>query len=126
MPEPTSTTGAAGAALVAIGVNIAGSRYGPLATTAAAAFVGTLISLGEVPTSGRLAGAWYMVRYVAMATIIAGTLSFLIERYTGVPAIEILALVAFVIGWVGSRWQGLLASAINALQALAGRKGAGQ
>ncbi len=126
MPEPTSTTGAAGAALIAIGVSMVGSKYGPLATAAAAAFVGTLISLGEVPTASRMAAAWYMARYVAMATIIAGTLSYLIERLTGVPAVEILALVAFSIGWVGSRWQGLLAAAISGLQALIGRKGAGQ
>lgn len=123
MAEPTSTSGAAGAALVALGVSAVGSKYGPLATVAAAAFVGTLISLGEVATGGRLAGLWYMVRYVAMATIIAGTVSFLIERYTGVPAIEILALVAFCIGWIGSRWQALLASGIAAVQTLAGRGG---
>lgn len=126
MPEPTSSTGAAGAALIAIGVSLAGSKYGPLATAAAAAFIGTLISLGEVATAGRLAGAWYMLRYVAMATILAGTLSYLIERFTGVPATEILALVAFVIGWVGSRWQGLLSAAVGGLQALIGRRGAGQ
>lgn len=123
MPEPTSTTGAAGAALVAIGVSLAGSRYGPLATVAAAAFVGTLISLGEVPTSGRLAGAWYIVRYTLMASFIAGTLSYLIERFTDVPAIEILALVAFAIGWIGSRWQALLDSGLGAVRVLIGRAG---
>jgi Na+/melibiose symporter-like transporter len=126
MPEPTSTSGAAGAALVAIGVSIAGSKYGPLATVAAAAFVGTLISLGEVQTAGKWAGAWYMFRYVLMATIVAGSLSYLVERYASIPANEILALVAFCIGWIGSRWQGLLASAIAGLQAFAGRKGEGR
>lgn len=125
MPEPTSTSGAAGAALVAIGISLVGHRYGPLVTVAAAAFVGTLISLGEVPTRGRLDGAWYVVRYVAMACVLTGTLSYLVDRFTGVPALEILALVAFAIGWIGSRWQALLAAGLAAVQALLGRRGGG-
>ena len=125
MPEPASTTGAAGAALVAIGVSLVGTQYGTFATVAVAAGIGTLISLGEVATSTRMGAAWYVTRYVAMATVLAGTLSVLIERYTGVPAIEILALVAFCIGWIGSRWQNLLGAAVNAVGAFAARKGAG-
>jgi hypothetical protein len=123
MPEPTSTTGAAGAALVAIGVSLVGSKYGSLATVAAAGFIGTLISLGEVSTPSWRSAAWYIVRYVAMAGFLAGTLSFLIERYTGVPSVEILTLVAFCIGWIGSRWQTLLAAAVKAASSFVDRKG---
>lgn len=124
MAEPSST-GAAGAALVALAVSIVGTSYGPFATAAAAAFIGTLISLGEVHTAGRVAAAWYIVRYVLMATALAGTISFLVERYTTVPAVEILALVAFCIGWIGSRWQVLLGSMMRAFAAFTDRRGTG-
>ncbi len=126
MAEPTSTTGAAGAALVAISSSLVGAKYGALATVAFAAFAGTLISLGEVATTGRLDALKYVGRYVLMAVVIAGTLSALVEYYWHIPAVEILALVAFLIGWIGSRWQGVLGAALGGLAALFGRKGAGQ
>lgn len=127
MAEPTTSTGAAGAALVAIGVSLVGTRYGPLITVAAAAFIGAFISLGEVGTSGgRLGGLRYLVLYTLAASLTAGTLSYLIERYTRVPAIEILVLTAFVIGWVGGRWQGILSAALSAVQTIIGRRAGGQ
>lgn len=127
MPEPTSSTGAAGAALVAIGVSLVGSKYGPLATVAAAALLGSFISLGEVGTpGGRLAGLRYLVLYTLAASLTAGTLSYLIELYTSVAAKEILVLVAFCIGWIGGRWTGVLSSLLTGLQALIGRKAGGQ
>jgi hypothetical protein len=127
MPEPTSTTGAAGAALVAIGVSLVGSKYGPLATVAAAALIGAFISLGEVGTpGGRWAGVRYLLLYTGAASITAGTLSYIIERYTDIPAIEILVLVAFCVGWIGGRWQAILNALLTAAQALVGRKAGGQ
>lgn len=127
MAEPTISTGAAGAALVAIGVSLVGSKYGPLVTVAAAGLIGAFISLGEVGTGGtRLSGLRYLLIYTAAASITAGTLSFLIEHFTHVPANEILVLVAFCIGWVGGRWQGLLHAALAAATRFIGRKGEGQ
>ena len=125
MPEPTSTTGAAGAALVAISSSIVGAKYGAIATVAFAAFIGTLISLGEVATTGRLDALKYVGRYVLMAVVIAGTLSTRVERYWSIPAVEVLALVAFLIGWIGSRWQGVLHAGLAGAQALIGKKGGG-
>ena len=112
MPEPASSTGAGGAALVAIAASLVGSKYGPLASVATAALVGAFISLGEVGTGGRIAGLRYLVGWTAAAAVTAGTLSYLIERYTHVPAIEILVLVAFCIGWIGGRWKALLEAAL--------------
>lgn len=126
MAEPTTSTGAAGAALVAIGVSLVGSKYGPLATVAAAALIGSFVSLGEVKTAGALAAVRYLVLYTLAAALTAGTLSYLIELYTQVPAREILVLVAFCIGWIGGRWQGLLSAGLSAAQAVIGRKGVGQ
>jgi hypothetical protein len=121
MPEPTTTTGAAGAALIAIGVSLVGSKYGPLATVAAAALIGSYIGLGEVETpGGRLGGALYLFKYTLLASLTAGTISFLIERYTSIPAREILLLVAVVVGWVGGRWKRLLDAAMNAAVVLSG------
>lgn len=111
---------------MAISSSLVGAKYGALVTVAFAAFVGTLISLGEVATTGRIDALKYVGRYVLMAVVIAGTLSALIESYLRIPAIEVLALVAFLIGWIGSRWQGLLSSVLGGLDALIGRKGSGQ
>jgi len=124
MPEPTSTTGAGGAALVAIAASMVGHKYGPLATVAVAALIGAFISLGEVGTSGRLAGLRYLVLYTGAAVVTAGTLSYLASRLTSVDATEVLALIAFCIGWVGGRWQGILSAALTAAQQLLGRQGA--
>lgn len=123
MPEPTSSAGAGGAALVAIAASLVGSKYGPLATVATAALVGAFISLGEVSTGGRWGGLRYLVGYTAAAAVCAGTLSWLIERFTTLPAVEVLALVAFCIGWIGGRWTSLLNAAISAaVKLLPGRR----
>lgn len=123
MPEPTSTTAAAGAALVAIAVSLLGPKFGPIATVVFAALAGAFVSVGEVPTTGRVDALVYMLRYTVMAATITGALVFLLERYSGLPATEMLALVAFLIGWIGNRWQGLRDSVLEALRAIAGRKG---
>lgn len=122
-----TTTGAAGAALIAIGVSLVGSQWGPLAMVAIGGFVGAYIGFGEVETpSGRLNGARYLVKYTLLAAILAGTISYLIERYTSIPAREILVLVAVAIGWVGGRWKLLINAAVNASVVLLGRRGGGQ
>jgi hypothetical protein len=127
MPEPTTTTGAAGAALIAIGVSLVGSRWGPLATVAAASLIGAYIGLGEVETDGGWrGGALYMFKYTLLAACAAGTISFLIERLTAIPAREILVFVALVIGWVGGRWKLIVNAAVNAGVVLFARRGGGQ
>lgn len=123
MPEPASSTGAGGAALVAIAASLVGSKYGPLASVATAALVGAFISLGEVGTGGRIAGLRYLAVWTCAAAVTAGTLSYLIERYTHVPAIEILVLVAFCIGWIGGRWKSLLETSLASAQKLLTSKG---
>lgn len=123
MAEPATSTGASGAALVAIAASLVGAKYGPLVSVAMAGFVGAFISLGEVGTGGRLASLGYLLGYTAAAALTAGTLSYLIERYTHVPAIEILMLVALMVGWIGGRWQTLLGAVLNAAQKLIASRG---
>lgn len=125
MSEPISTSGAAGAALVALASSVVGAKFGPMATIVVAALIGTLVSLGEVDTTSRVEAAKYVARYVAMAAILSGTLAYLVERYLQIPAIELLALVAFIIGWVGNRWLALREAIATALGVFMGRKGAG-
>ena len=126
MSEPISTTGASGAALVAIASALVGHQAGPLATIAFAALVGTLVSLGEVETESRVAALKYVGRYVLMAVVLSGTLAWGLEEWAGIPAIEVLAGVAFVIGWVGNRWMVLRSAIVAAVEAVLGRRGAGQ
>lgn len=126
MTEPISTSGAAGASLVAIASGVVGAQFGPLFTIVVAALIGTLVSLGEVETTSRTDAAKYVARYVAMAVVLSGTLAYLVERYLSIPAVELLALVAFIIGWVGNRWLALREAIASALSVFVGRKGAGQ
>lgn len=122
MPEPTSTTGAGSAALVAIAASLVGVKYGPVVTVATAAFVGAFISLAEVHTAARpFDAARYVASYTLLAGLISGSVSYLIERFSGIPATEILVLVAAVIGWVGGRWKGLLEAALAAGQKMLGK-----
>lgn len=123
MAEPASTTGAGSAALVAVFGSLVGSRYGPLVACAVAGFIGAYISFGEVVTTGgRLGGVRYVLVYTLAATFTAGSISFLIERFTAVPAIEILVLVAVCVGWIGGRWKGFFDAAIGAAQFMLGRR----
>jgi len=125
MSDPLSASGAAGASLVAIASAVVGSKFGPFATVMVAALIGTLVSLGEVETTSRTEAAKYVARYVSMAAILSGTLAYLIERYFEIPAVELLALVAFLIGWVGNRWLALREAIAGALGAFIGRAGTG-
>lgn len=125
MSEPISASGAAGASLVAIASGLVGAKFGPMVTIMVAALIGTLVSLGEVDTTSRTDAAKYVARYVAMAAILSGTLAYLVERYLQIPAVEMLALLAFLIGWVGNRWLALREAIANALSVFIGRKGTG-
>jgi hypothetical protein len=80
--------------------------------------------LPQRPWWARLAALRYLALWTAAAAITAGTLSYLIERFTQVPAIEVLVLVAFCIGWIGGRWKSLLDSALSGAQKLLASKGA--
>lgn len=111
---------------MAIASGIVGAQFGPMATIVVAALIGSLVSLGEVDTTSRAEAAKYVARYVAMAAILSGTLAYLVERYLAIPAVELLALVAFLIGWVGNRWLALREAIAGALSVFIGRKGAGQ
>lgn len=118
-------TGAAGSALVAIATALVGQNYSPLVIVVFAASVGAIISVGEVATAGRAGALWYCVKYVAMAAALASGLSYFIGHYTGLPAVELLALVAFAIGWIGNRWGAVLTSLLNGALSIIGKKGQG-
>lgn len=121
MPEPTSTTGAAGVAFVALVATVVGQKHGALVSVCLAAFGGAYIGLGEVRTSSRMAAFLYLVGYTLLGAMTAGAASLLIGKLTAVDANELLIGVAAVIGWVGGRWQALLNACIAAAQQLLGR-----
>ena len=126
MSEPISTTGASGAVLVAIASALVGQTAGPFVTIVFAALVGTLVSLGEVETRNRLDAFRYVGVYVLMAVFLSGTLAWSIDRFAGIPAMEVLAGVAFVIGWVGNRWSALRTAIVSGVEIFIGRRGSKQ
>jgi hypothetical protein len=129
MPDPTLSpvsNGATGAFLVAIASSIVGHQFGPIVTVIAAATVGALVSLGEVATSSRLEALRYVGTYVSMAIFLSGTFSWMVEHFTGLPAVEVLALVAFGVGWVGNRWAALRNALVAGASAFFNKKGSDQ
>lgn len=125
MTDFTPGHGATGAALVALASTIVGHQFGPLATVVFCGLVGAVISLAEVVTNGYVDGLKYVGRYVGMAVAIAFGLSYLINRFTAIPAVEVLGLVAFCVGWVGNRWSAILDALLSGAKAIINRKGSG-
>lgn len=126
MTEPTTTTAAggyAGAALVTLFSVAFGEQLGPIATIAAAGLVGAIVSLGEVPTATTREAVLYVLRFAAMAVVITSGVAYLVETYLHLSAVNMLALVAFGIGWVGGRWARLRDVVLNTLASIVGRKG---
>lgn len=121
MQDPTissSGSGVVGALLVAIASSVVGHQFGPIVTVIVAATVGALVSLSEVATSTRMEALTYVAKYVGMAIFASSAIAAIIEHVTGVPAIEVLAMVALLIGWIGNRWDAIRVALVSGLSTI--------
>lgn len=123
MPEPTTTTAAAGVTgIVTLAVAMLGPVAGPYAVIVFAALSGALWPLSTAQTSSLAAGAWLLVRCTLTAVILTAVIAGMAERWLGIPAGQGLAPVAMLIGALGNGWRAVFVGVGAALAALVAQK----
>lgn len=124
MAEPTSTSTIS---IAALAVALLGPMAGPYALIVFAALAGALWPLSSAAESQtRMAGAWMLLRCMAMAVVLTGSAAAWLQSAYDIAATEALAPVAFVIGALGNGWRAVISSIADALKAVIGRIGGQQ
>jgi hypothetical protein len=109
MAEPIQTT-VAGVSLVTLAVAFFGPQAGPYIVIILGSIGGGLWALSSAALDTRMAGAWLMLRCVVTAVVLTAVISVGIGRALDIPVSEAYAVVAFVIGALGNRWQDIMDS----------------
>lgn len=111
MAEPTSTTaGAVG--LTAIMILVLGPKLGPVLAPVvseyllilAGALGGVMHSVAKVNTASIRASAFYVMRWMLTAVILAAGTAVVIEKTTSLPATQWPGVVAFLITFLADKW----------------------
>ena len=110
MPEPTSTTAAAG--LTGAVILVLGPKLGPVLAPLMAdylliiggALAGVMHATGKVQHTSRTDAALYVVKWVATAVFLTGAASVAIEQAFNFPATRWPGVVAFLLTFLADRW----------------------
>ena len=113
MAEPASTT--ATISLYSIFVALFGLAAGEYALIVFASLGGALWSVGRSSATTKSAAAWLLLKLVFSAVILTGGAAAIIEAKFGWPVKQILAPVAFAIGFGGEMWHSMFKSWLNKL-----------
>lgn len=120
MTEPAST--ASSFSLAVFAVAALGPMAGPFALLVFAALSGALWAVAAAHEDSRLASAWILVRCTLLSVVLTGALSAWIQSmYQQIPALELLAPVAFASAAFGNKWQGIFEAAVDAIRSAIGR-----
>lgn len=119
MAEPSATS----LSITALAIAVLGPMAGPYALIVFAALAGALWPLSTMNTVTRAQGAAFLLRVVAGAVVVTGSVAYWIEHAYKVPAIESVALVAFFFGAMGNGWRPVLQGLRGALVNLVNRFG---
>lgn len=98
----------AGVSLITLSVSLLGPNLGPYAVIVLASIAGGLWAVNSTALDTRLAGAWLMLRCVITAVVLTALIATAAAPWLGVTAPEAYALVSFVIGAMGNRWQDII------------------
>lgn len=112
MAEPTTTSTAG---LLGLFVIFFGPLAGEWALIVFAALAGSMWAVGRSASTSKAEAAWLLAKLVTAAIIFTGLAATLIESQLGWPARQALAPVAFLIGFIGERWQEILKTAFDTL-----------
>lgn len=124
MAEPTSTSTVS---IAALAVALLGPMAGPYALIVFAALAGALWPLSSAADGQtRMAGAWMLLRCMAMAVALTGSAAAWLQSVYNIAATEVLAPVAFVIGALGNGWRSVINSIGDAFKAIISRIGGHQ
>lgn len=111
MAEPISTSTSAG--LLGVFVVLFGPMAGEWAMIIFAALAGSMWSVGRSNTQTKGEAALLLAKLVFAAVIFTGAAATFLETELGWPAKQALAPAAFLIGFVGDRWQIILKDIIE-------------
>lgn len=115
MAEPIQTT-VAGVSLVTLAVAFFGPQAGPYIVIILGSIGGGLWALSSAVLASRMAGAWLMLRCVVTAVVLTAVIAGIVGPWLGIVVTEAYAVVAFVIGALGNRWQDIIDSLKTRLQ----------
>lgn len=122
MPEPVQTA-VAGVSLVTLAVAIFGPEAGPYIVIVLGSISGGLWALSSTTLQTRTEGAWLMLRCVVTAIVLTALIAGAVGPWIHIPVTEAYAVVAFVIGMLGNRWQDIIESIKLRLQAFISNAG---
>lgn len=111
LPEPTSTSAAAGFA--AASILLAVGPDGTHAVIVFGALIGVMHSVGRADTRTHFAAAWYVVKWVLTASLLTGFVSALLVQHMGLPADRWPGVVAFGLTFLADRWPGWAAAVLR-------------
>lgn len=106
MAEPTSTTATIG--IYGLFVAIFGMVAGEWAVIVFAALAGGMWAIGNIKTVTKTSAGWLLLKIVLTAAVLAGAIASVIEAKFGWPVKQVLAPLAFLIGFFGNRWNVIL------------------
>lgn len=115
MPEPINTA-AAGVSLMTLAVALFGPQAGPYIVILLGSIGGALWALSSATLETRVQGAWLMARCVITAIVLTAVIAGLVSSYLRLEVGEAYAVVSFIIGAFGNRWQDILDSIKTRLQ----------
>lgn len=110
MPEPTSTTAAAG--LTGAVILVLGPKLGPVLAPLVAdylliivgALAGVMHAMGKITHTTRTAAALYVIKWVGTAVFLTGAASVVIEQAFNFPATRWPGVVAFLLTFLADKW----------------------
>jgi hypothetical protein len=117
MTEPVNPT-IAGVSLITLSVSLFGPNAGPYVVIVLGSIGGGLWALSSASLVSRMAGAWLLLRCVLTAVVLTALIAGFTAPHLGVSVTEAYALVAFVIGAMGNKWEDIIDSVKTRLQAL--------
>lgn len=100
MAEPSSSS----AGLVAVSVALLGPVFGEYGLIVFAALAGSLWALGKRQSSAPLDGALFLLKIIFTAVVLSGFVAHILATRTSMPSHQLLAPVAFCIGFFGNSW----------------------
>lgn len=117
MPDPINPPIAV-VSLMTLAVAVGGPLAGPYLVIVLGSIAGGLWALSSTVLENRRQGAWLMLRCVITAVVLTSLIAGIIGPWLGMSVTEVYAVVSFVIGMLGNKWQDVIESIKNRLQAL--------
>lgn len=89
---------------------------GDHAVTILAALAGSMWPLSRRPTTTRREAAVFLLRMASTAAALGGLCAWLLETHAGIPGRYAPPAAAWLIGFMGDDWRGLVSAAIDRLR----------